>query len=183
MSIDHHVRAGERGRVRVFALDYQLSMEIAHIGTYDRLYRALGVDGLQDEDVQIVDIKALEELGLSGFLTEGYGVSEAEVSQIAETLDALQGKVAVIRSGAFQGAEVTLPSASEARLVAILGEPEAELPSPVPLESDSARAGSVDVHETTSRPPKSDARIGGMVATAVLVFLAIFVVGFVWMAG
>ena len=29
----------------------------------------------------------------------------------------------------------------------------------------------------------SDARIGGMVATAVLVFLAVFTVGFVWLAG
>ena len=36
---------------------------------------------------------------------------------------------------------------------------------------------------TTPRPPKkpmSDARIGGMVATAVLVFLAVFVGLFVW---
>jgi hypothetical protein len=33
------------------------------------------------------------------------------------------------------------------------------------------------------KPPKSDARIGGMVATAVLVFLAIFTVLFVLTAG
>lgn len=33
------------------------------------------------------------------------------------------------------------------------------------------------------KPPKSDARIGGMVATVVLVFLAIFVTIFVWTAG
>jgi hypothetical protein len=31
------------------------------------------------------------------------------------------------------------------------------------------------------KPPKSDARIGGMVATVVLVLLAVFVVVFVWM--
>lgn len=33
------------------------------------------------------------------------------------------------------------------------------------------------------KPPKSDARIGGMVATAVLVFLALFTVIFVLTAG
>jgi hypothetical protein len=33
------------------------------------------------------------------------------------------------------------------------------------------------------KPPKSDARIGGMVAAAVLVFLAIFTVIFVLTAG
>lgn len=30
------------------------------------------------------------------------------------------------------------------------------------------------------KPPKSDARIGGMVATAVLVFLAVFTAIFIW---
>lgn len=33
----------------------------------------------------------------------------------------------------------------------------------------------------SGKPPKSDARISGMVAAAVLVFLALFVVTFVWM--
>jgi hypothetical protein len=32
------------------------------------------------------------------------------------------------------------------------------------------------------KPPKSDARIGGMVATVVLVFLAVFTVIFVWIS-
>lgn len=32
------------------------------------------------------------------------------------------------------------------------------------------------------KPPKSDARIGGMVATAVLVFLALFTTVLVWIA-
>jgi len=32
------------------------------------------------------------------------------------------------------------------------------------------------------KPPKSDARIGGMVATVVLIFLAIFTAVIVWIA-
>ncbi len=32
------------------------------------------------------------------------------------------------------------------------------------------------------KPPKSDARIGGMVATAVLIFLAIFTTIIIWIA-
>jgi hypothetical protein len=32
------------------------------------------------------------------------------------------------------------------------------------------------------KPPKSDARIGGMVATAVLVFLAVFTTVIIWIA-
>lgn len=33
----------------------------------------------------------------------------------------------------------------------------------------------------TGKSPMSDARIGGMIAAGVLVFLALFVVAFVWM--
>jgi hypothetical protein len=36
--------------------------------------------------------------------------------------------------------------------------------------------------DPTPKPPKSDARIGGMVATAVLVFLAIFTTVIIWIA-
>ena len=32
------------------------------------------------------------------------------------------------------------------------------------------------------KPPKSDARIGGMVATAVLIFLAVFTTVIIWIA-
>lgn len=36
--------------------------------------------------------------------------------------------------------------------------------------------------DPTPKPPKSDARIGGMVAAVVLVFLAIFTALIVWIA-
>lgn len=32
------------------------------------------------------------------------------------------------------------------------------------------------------KPPKSDARVGGMVATAVLIFLAVFTILIIWIA-
>jgi hypothetical protein len=36
--------------------------------------------------------------------------------------------------------------------------------------------------EPTPKPPKSDARIGGMVAAAVLLFLAVFTTLIIWIA-
>ncbi|MEO5621317.1 MAG: hypothetical protein ABIQ85_10385, partial [Cypionkella sp.] len=44
---------------------------------------------------------------------------------------------------------------------------------------DAAATGEVP----QGKPVWSNARIGGMVATAVLIFLAIFTVLFIWMAG
>jgi hypothetical protein len=42
-------------------------------------------------------------------------------------------------------------------------------------------AASTPPHDMTDKPPKSDARVGGMVAAVVLGLLAVFVVVFVWM--
>ena len=37
-------------------------------------------------------------------------------------------------------------------------------------------------HDPDRKPPKSDARIGWMVATAVLIFLALFTTVIIWIA-
>ncbi|MEL6121970.1 MAG: hypothetical protein AAFR49_20145, partial [Pseudomonadota bacterium] len=117
------VTSGKHGVVRVFSLGYRVSMELQHFEAVDKLAQALGVDHLKPEDVQIVDISALADMGLSSFLTEAYGVTEEEMAPLAESLNALQGHVAVLRSGAFQGAALTLAASDDVRLVATLHEP------------------------------------------------------------
>ena len=39
-----------------------------------------------------------------------------------------------------------------------------------------------DAPDPDRKPAKSDARIGGMVATAALIFLALFTLAFIWIA-
>lgn len=172
------VSAGEHGRVRVFTLGYGVSMELQHFEAVDRLADALGVDSLKPEDVQIVDLSAVREMGFSAFLMEAYGVAEDEVSALSKTLDDLKGHVAILRSGAFGGAAVTLPADGEARLVATLHEPKMSAPAPMP-SYDSAKG--TPTGGKTRKPP-SDKAMSGRIAMYALLFVFAFTIMFVWIA-
>ena len=174
------ISASEHGRVRVFALDYALAMEIAHTGTLDRLCRALGVVQLQDADVQIVELHAIADMGLVAFLGEAYGVEADEMAPYAEALKALTGTVAVLRSGAFGANPVTLKSGGEARLVATLTEPNPAIPPMQPLTSKAAEG---TVAPSGGKPKPSDAAISGRIAMIVLGLLGLFVWLLIWIAG
>lgn len=172
------VKAGEHGVVRVFSLGYRVSMELQHFEAVDKLAEALGVDHLKPEDVQIVDLSAVREMGFSGFLREAYGVTQEELAPLAESLNALQGHVAVLRSGAFEGVALTLPTSDEVRLVATLHEPRMSAPAPMPnFESASGTAKG-----PKERRPVSDKAMSGRIAMYALLVVFAFTIMFVWIA-
>lgn len=173
------ISAFEHGRVRVFALEYALAMEVAHTGGLDRLCRALGVDNLQDADVQIVEHEAIADMGLVAFLREAYGVEPDEIAPFADKLRALKGTVAVLRSGAFGAKPVTLKTGGEARLIATLTEPNPAIP---PMQSLTSKAAEGTVAPPGGRPKPSDAAISGRIATIVLLLLGLFVWLLIWIA-
>lgn len=171
------VPAGEHGVVRVFVLGYRVSMELAHFDAVDRLAQELGVESLQADDVQIVDLSAVRDMGLSAFLMEAYGVSEEELAPQKTMLDGLSGHVAVLRSGAFGGAEVNLTTKEEARLIATLHEPRMSAPQPMP-HYDSAKGDTGG----QGRKPVSDKAMSGRVAMYALLAVFAFTIMFVWIA-
>ena len=172
------VISGEHGVVRVFSLGYRVSMELQHFEAVDKLAQALQVDRLNPEDVQIVDLNAVRDMGLSSFLIEAYGVTEEEMAPLAESLNALQGHVAVLRSGAFQGAALTLAASDDVRLVATLHEPRMSAPAPMP-DFESARGTSKGPKE---RKPVSDKAMSGRIAMYALLAVFAFTIMFVWIA-
>lgn len=175
------VRANEHGKLRIFALSDDLAAQIETLGTMDPLFAALGVDRLNAADIQVVPVADLDEIGLTGLLTAGYGIGPAEYADHAEMLNALSGHLALLRSGAFMGQEVRLPADGPARLIACFDEPGAGTPPMTPLRSDSAKGTTGDVGTGRARP--SDAAMSGRIAMAVLLFLAVFVTLLVWMSG
>ncbi len=177
MSQAAQVTAAERGVVRVFALGYRVSMELAHFEAVDRLRDALGVPRLNADDVQIVDLSAIRDMGLTTFLMEAYDVSEEDIAPQRTMLDGLKGHVAVLRSGAFDGEALSLPMEGEACLVATLHEPSMSAPTPMP-DYESAKGQSVG----RERKPVSDAAMSGRIATYALLFVFAFTVLFVWIA-
>ena len=172
----------EDGVVRIFLASYQLSMEIGHMGTYDRLYAALGVERLDTDHVQQLQTRILEDLTLQDFLRDGYGISDEELAQYKEALDGVQQDsflLLIIRSKAFESKPVTLNTSGEAQLIATLHEPGASvsfeaLPNPDP-------EAVLEVVPQKKRP--SDAAMSGRIATVALLLMALLVWLMIWIAG
>ncbi|MEM6576857.1 MAG: aspartate carbamoyltransferase catalytic subunit [Pseudomonadota bacterium] len=113
MSDTFDIRAGERGVVRLFRIDLP-EEAVARFSDNDTLTgrwplkEALGVEDINERFVDIFAIRDLDDMGLTGYMTEGLGVSEDEIAPHLERLNALDGHVVVVLSGAFKGLAVTL---------------------------------------------------------------------------
>ncbi|MEJ6396869.1 hypothetical protein [Yoonia sp. 208BN28-4] len=175
-------RQPKYGEVWIYDLAYPLEMEIGHMGTLDGLAKAVGATELNADDVQIVQLKTVEELGLPAFLEMAYGVAQTDMAGMEDTFAKLSGSIAVLRSGAFPSDGITQPPNDQATLVTVLSEELATPTSLTPLTSE-ASSGTVTPEPAPARKPKSDARIGGMVAMAALVLMFVLVGLMVWIGG
>ena len=158
------VPSGERGVLRLFALDDQLGMDIGHTGAIDRLYRALGVEALNDKDVQIVQLQVIADMGLATFLNDAYGIDPAQIAAHSTALDALDGDIALIRSGAFDGQAARLKSDGEAVLIASFTETPTDWTAR-PMQTASAR------RRIAPRAIRSRARRIGAALFGAMIFL------------
>ncbi|MEE4118391.1 MAG: hypothetical protein V2I65_05205 [Paracoccaceae bacterium] len=123
------VRGGEHGVVRVFAVDVDPGEDAFWRDPDDaewQLPRALGVERLDPADVQMFRAGEMDEIGLSGLLLAGHGVSETQLSDDQGRLDAEIGLIAVIRSAAFD-APVELSPRPPLRLLGVYAEPSAPI--------------------------------------------------------
>lgn len=174
------VTAHEHGQIRVFRLSEALTQALSQTSDLGPLEKALEVIIAQPEDVQLVLGDSLQGVGLAPFLAMGYGIDSAALAAAPGLQDATDDSFVVIRSGAFGGAAVTLNETPDAVLIAMLAEEGAQPASLTPLQADSADG---IVAARPAKPPKSDARIGGMIATYVLLFLFALVGLMIWIAG
>ncbi|MEO0487069.1 MAG: hypothetical protein AAF092_14285 [Pseudomonadota bacterium] len=179
------VQAGEAGRIRVFALSMTeaeakaLAANPSPEGGPSYQEEMLGATKLDHAYVEVVSLKSLEGVGLVDYLIEGHGAEPADVAQDKAKLGALGGSVMVVMSPAFQRQAMQLSPDPRLTLIGIYAQEGVDW-APAPVSASSAAPYSA---EARPKKPMSDARISGMVATAVLAFLALFVVIFVWIGG
>lgn len=178
MSLD--VAANEYGLIRVLRLSGALHHALEQSDGFEPLEKALAVIIAAPEDVQIVASASLRGLGLAPFLAMGYGVAADDLAAAPGLQDATEDSYVIIRSGAFGGAAVTLTQSADAQLVATLAEEGAPTPPLTALTSESAKG---ILTEPAAKPAKSDARIGGMVATVALLVLFALAGLMIWVAG
>ena len=173
------VARNEHGLIRVFRLSDSLAAAQAESGDFGPLESALGVIIAEPADVQIVSADSLRGMGLKSFLNMAYDIDEAALAAMPALSATGDATIAVIRSGAFGGAEVTLADSPDASLVATLQEDGPAAASMAPLQSEAAKG---TISDPPAKPAKSDARVGGMVATLVLLVLFALVALMIWIA-
>jgi len=180
MSQTLEIPADDHGKIRVFAISVapELLQRLTPSERLNWLSQALGGADLTAH-AELFPVSDLDEVGLAGYLSEGHGIDQTALAPDLPKLAALSGWVAVLPSTGLATAG-TLPLAPEVTLIATYSEPQTDW-TPVALETDSAAPHSAP--NAPVKKPMSDARIGGMVATAVLLFLAVFVIIFVWIGG
>ncbi len=170
-----HIPAGEQGVIRLFHLDMRPE-QAAFLRDPGALAQVLGVGAIDMDQVEIFPTRDLEEIGLVGYLIEGIGIPEEEITPDRDRLAALEGHVMVIRSRAFGGQETRLTPADQIRLVASYGIPAPSWTG-TPINTQSARPYSAP--KLPPRAARAEARRIGATLFAVvmgLVLLALYLV-------
>ena len=129
--------------------------------------------------VELFPVSNLEELGLAGYLVEGLGIAESDVAPNRMRLNSLSGHMLIVLSAAFGGKETTITPSAPLKWIGTYTEEGASIQFR-PLPSEGAK-GVLD--GAPAKPPKSDARVGGMIAMYALIFMFAFVGLLIWIAG
>lgn len=163
---DLTLSAGERGVIRLFALDMrpEEAKFLREPGAADQV---LGVSGLDPEQIDVFPVSDLEDLGLYGYLSEGCGVSENQLDRAR--LETVDGWVLVLRSAALGGRAATLSPDPRLRLIGLYTE-EATNWSGSPIETESAQPYSAAPNPVASKHPR---RTG----SAILALIMLLVIG------
>ena len=186
MSEALQVRKNERGVVRLFTVDAEAAgpkMSTEPDWAADEndppwpLRDALGLDYLDADFIELFDVRDLDELGLSGYMIEGLGIAEKDVTSHIAQLEAISGKVLFVFSSALGGFETTIRPKAPLRWVGTFLEERAPV-SFEPLASDAAQG---DVATSTKAPP-SDAAMSGRVAMVALLVIFALTAVVIWVA-
>jgi hypothetical protein len=170
------VPANEPQTLRVFAADLPKD-DIARFQSQpNHIATLLGVPTIDPAQIALFHTDDLADIGLVDYLLDGGGVTEAQLAPDRLTLAAYRGYVLTLRDAAFPTRPITMHPDSRLRWLGTYAEEVA----PVRFEDlpDAAAAGVI-----TGKPAKSDARIDGMVATFVLLFLFALTGLMIWIAG
>lgn len=147
MSDRIEVPAGETGVVRLFAVDLPPE-DIEDFADFERegwpLISALGLYDLNPSYVEIFPVSNLDDMGLPGYLTEGYSIDPDDLRDDRQFLGNIRGHVALISSGAFRGKAQTLRLSHPLIWLGTWSEPRPELDL-APIRSDAAQGTTGDV--------------------------------------
>ncbi|WP_170402876.1 hypothetical protein [Ruegeria arenilitoris] len=162
---DLTVAPHERGVIRLFTLDMRPE-EAKFLREPGAADQALGVAGLDPDQIDVFPVSDLEDLGLFGYLNEGCGVAADQLDRAA--LETIEGWVMVVRSAAFGDRAATLTPDPRVHLAGLYTE-EATNWTGGPIETESAKPFSAPKTAPQDERPR---RIGSAIL-ALVILLAI----------
>lgn len=175
------VPAGERGTVRVFAIDLPDAEARGFAADPASVGRALGEGALDLDHVAVFPVSRLAPLDLPAFLAEGHGVAAPDLAPHQAALASLDGHVAVVTSGAFRGAAKTLAVTPPLRLVGTFREERPPVVFGALPAGGAERAGPrPDAPRPRPAPERHRRRRTGLLPIAVLILA---VLGFIVLNG
>ncbi len=141
------ITSSEAGVVRLFAIDLEereieaFSGQVFGSGNGTHVWPlrdALGATFLDHEYIEVVRLKDVASIGLSGYLVDGIGLPAETIASDKERLDALTGHVLIVLSRAFDGVAQTLTPKAPLRAIATYEEPGVK-PTYDPIHADAAK--------------------------------------------
>ncbi|MDO6590804.1 hypothetical protein DS901_10415 [Loktanella sp. D2R18] len=139
------------------------------------LVAALGLAHIDTDFIEVFDTETIRDYGFAKYLTDANGMNPAQVNPETAMLAAITGHVLLVFSDALK--DQTLAPKAPLRFV---GRYSAS-PSIHPVQKIETEAAKGVLPQP--QPPKSDARMSGMVATAALVVMFLIVAMMIWIAG
>ncbi len=167
----------EYGTVRVFTS--ALDPEDASAITPQNVHRLLGEDvTLVAEKVEVVPTRALDGLGLTDYLSEGYGVADKDLDGRRAQLDAVSGLVVLLPASAFGGREQNLDPHPSMRFLGVfreeVSEPPLRMPQPESAKGTLASGtGSSRATATRGRRGSWIMALGALIVAAALALLMV----------
>ncbi len=177
MSDPYDVTTSETGVVRIFTTDLEPQGNAAI--TSKNVQKLLGSEiELEPSGVEVFPSKMIEPIGLTTYLTEGYGIPEDDLAGTSAALDAHSGLMILIRSSAFMGRAVTLDPVAGIRFIGAFREPATAPPGS--MAHPASAEGPLEVKGSGEMPSGRPVRNGwiialfALLAAAGLVLFAVF---------
>lgn len=119
MSTLLHIPAHEAHVVRVFDVIEDPAKPL----TDEDVLAALGADGeLRTAEIELFDLRDLQDLPLADYLSEGHGIGAAELAPMRGQINGLRGRVLILPSRAFGGRAMEMRIGAALRLVGRFSE-------------------------------------------------------------
>lgn len=169
-----NIPANDFGQLRIFALDIEPPIELRDKAP-EGIAGAFGVL-LNPDYIDVVKVGDLAPMSLGQYIQQGYDITPDPAD--SAVFEKLTGWIIIVMSRATDGAETVLDLAPGLRHVTTVADPSTFEPV-APINTASADG----IITPKTKAPMSDARMGGMVATAALLLLFAVVGVMVWVAG